>query len=76
METNALRELVKKIFSDENTKAQFIENPDSVLSQFDLTDEEKGAVLKTYAKLGLVTAGSPQLEETFDPLGMWSAPIP
>ena len=71
METNALRELVKKIFGDENTKAQFIENPDSVLSQFALTEQEKKAVLSTYFKVGLVTGTSPQLEATIVPLGWW-----
>ncbi len=31
----ALQDLVKKIFSDEKTRAQFMKNPDSVLSQYD-----------------------------------------
>jgi hypothetical protein len=71
METNALRELVKKIFGDEDTKAQFMENPDSVLSQFALTEQEKKAVLSTYFKVGLVTGTSPQLDAIIEPFGLW-----
>lgn len=71
METDALRDLVKKIFGDENTKAQFKANPDSVLSQFALTEQEKKAVLSTYFKVGLVTGTSPQLEATIEPMDWW-----
>jgi len=71
MKSQALQELVKKIFSDEKTKAQFLKDPESVLSQFSLTEQEKKAVLNTHARLGLVTSDSPQLEAVLDPTGMW-----
>ena len=58
MKSQALQELVKRIFGDEKTRLQFESDPDSVLAQFNLTDQEKKAVLKTHAKLGLVTSGS------------------
>ncbi len=76
MKSRALQELVNKIFGDEKTRLQFMSNPDSVLSQFVLTEQEKKAVLKTHAKLGLVTSNSPQLEAVIDPTSTWSAPIP
>jgi thiamine biosynthesis lipoprotein ApbE len=76
MKSQALQELIKKIFSDEKTKLQFMSNPDSVLAQFNLTEQEKKAVLNTHAKLGLVTSDSSQLEATIDPTGIWFAPIP
>ena len=66
MKSRALQELVKKIFGDEKTKHQFLKDPDSVLAQFSLTEQEKKAVLKTHAKLGLVATGSEQLEATLD----------
>ena len=72
MKSKALQELVKKIFSDEKIKQQFISNPESVLSNFSLTGQEKRAVLNTQAKLGLVTSDSGQLEEIIGPTGMWS----
>ena len=75
MKSQALQELVKKIFGDEKTKAEFMSNPDSVLAQFTLTEQEKKAVLNTHAKLGLVTADSQQLEAALDPLDFWFAPI-
>jgi hypothetical protein len=71
MESDALWNLVKKIFGDENTKARFKENPDSVLSQFALTEQEKKAVLSTYFKAGLVTGISPQLETMIEPMDFW-----
>jgi hypothetical protein len=71
MKSQALQELVKKIFSDEKTKLQFMSNPDSVLSQFALTEQEKKAVMTTHAKLGLVTSNSQQLEATFGPTAYW-----
>jgi hypothetical protein len=76
MKSQALQELIKKIFSDEKTKLQFMSSPDSVLAQFKLTEQEKKAVLNTHAKLGLVTADSQQLEAALDPTVIWNAPIP
>lgn len=76
MKSQALQELVKKIFGDEKTRLQFEANPDSVLAQFSLTEQEKRAVLNTHAKLGLVTSDSPQLEAALAPTYDWSAPMP
>ena len=76
MKSQSLQELVKKIFGDEKTKSQFMANPDSVLSQFDLTEQEKKAVLNTHAKLGLVTSDSQQLEAAIDPTANWFAGTP
>jgi hypothetical protein len=72
MKSEALQELVKKIFNDEKTKQQFMSDPDSVLSQFTLTDQEKRAILSTYSKLGLVTSPSGQIEAVIDPYTVWS----
>ncbi len=62
MKSQALQDLVKKIFGDEKTKSEFMSNPDSVLSRFALTEQEKKAVLNNHARLGLVTGNSQQLE--------------
>ena len=74
MKSQALQDLVKKIFGDEKTKSEFMSDPDSFLAQFTLTEQEKKAVLNTYGKLGLVTSDSQQLEATIDPLDSWFAP--
>jgi|GEM_PF-1182806 len=66
MKSQALQELVKKIFGDEKTRIQFESNPESVLAQFNLTEQEKRAVLNTHAKLGLVTSDSQQLDVALD----------
>lgn len=71
MKSQALQDLVKKLFGDEKTRLQFESDPDSVLSQFALTGQEKKAVLKTHARLGLVTSDSTQLAAVLDPLARW-----
>jgi hypothetical protein len=71
MKSQALQELVKKIFSDEKTKQQFISNPEGVLSQFSLSEQEKRAVLSAHAKIGLVTSDSGQLEAVIGPNAWW-----
>ena len=76
MKSQALQELVKTIFSDEKTKQQFLLDPASILSQYDLTEQEKKAVLNTHSKLGLVTSDSQQLEAALDPTTSWFSPIP
>ena len=76
MKSQALQELVKKIFGDEKTRLQFKSNPASVLARFSLTEQEKKAVLATHAKLGLVTTGSQQLEAAIDSTVNWHAPAP
>lgn len=72
MKSQGLQLLVKKIFSDKKTKRQFISNPESVLSKFDLSKQEKRAILNTYYKLGLATSNSGQLEAVIGPMGTWS----
>lgn len=62
MKSQALRELIKSIFTSDETKKQFESDPNSVLSQFSLTEQEKKAVLSAHAKFGLVSMNSPQLE--------------
>lgn len=72
MKSQELQNLVKKIFSDDKTKQQFISNPESVISQFSLTEQEKQAILNIHAKLGLATSNSGQLEAVYSPDAMWS----
>jgi hypothetical protein len=71
MKSAALRELVSKIFSDENTKKEFLADPERVISQYKLTRQEKTAVLSTHAKLGLVTGNSQQVEIGVEPFTSW-----
>jgi hypothetical protein len=76
MKSKGLQELVAKVFSDEKTKLQFESDPEVVISQFTLTEQEKKAVMKTHARLGLVTSNSTQLEAAIDPTSSWFAPTP
>jgi hypothetical protein len=76
MKSQALQQLVKKIFGSEEAKLQFMSDPESVLSQYSLTEQEKKAVLRMHAKVGVVTSSSPQLEATLDPAVDWLAPVP
>jgi hypothetical protein len=76
MKSQALQQFVKKIFSDENTRMEFESSPDKVLARYNMTEQEKNAVLHTYTKVGLVTAESPALEAALDPTGTWFSPTP
>ena len=76
MKSQGLQELVKKIFGDEKTKQQFEQDPNSFLASYNLTEQEKCAVLNTHTKLGLVTNGSEQLEATLDANMGWLSPAP
>ena len=76
MKSQALQELVKKIFGDEKTKQEFQKDPSRILAKFNLTEQEKKAVLKTHAQLGLVAMGSEQLEATLDANLGWGSPMP
>lgn len=71
MKSHTLQNLIQKIFSDEKTKRQFISDPDSVISQFSLSEREKKTVLDVHAKLGVVSSDSPQLEAAIEPLVRW-----
>lgn len=71
MKSQKLQELVRSIFTDEKIKSQFLNDPNSVLSNFSLTEGEKKAILSTHAKLGLITSDSIQLEANIGPLVWW-----
>jgi hypothetical protein len=72
MGSNALQELIHKIFSDESTRCQFESNPESVVSQYSLTEPEKTAVLNIHTRLGMVTSESTQLAAVIEPRSWWS----
>lgn len=76
MKSQALQDLVKRIFNDEKTRLQFVSDPNIVLAQFDLTEQEKKAILNTHTKLGLVTSDSQQLEAALVSNMDWLAPTP
>jgi hypothetical protein len=61
-----LQELIKKVFSDEKTRADFMANPDNVMSGFKLSRNEKDALLKSHSKFGLVTSNSAHLDAAID----------
>ena len=71
MKSSQLQEMVRKIFSDEEIKSQFITSPESVLSRYSLTDDEKKAVRITHTRLGLASSGSVQLEAAVKSLLWW-----
>ena len=76
METKALQELVKKVFSDQKTRVEFENDPEKVIARFKLTEMERSAVLATQRKLGLAAADGVKLDQAVDPTIFWSAPVP
>ena len=73
MESKSLQEFVKRIFSDEKAREQFMADPDSVASQLKLTEQEKKAALKTFAGIGLVASSSPQMAAALNNGDPWVA---
>lgn len=71
MGSKSLSGLVKKVFCDEEVKKQFISDPDSVMSQFSLTEQEKRAVLSTHARMELAYPGSTLASAPVEPMIMW-----
>ena len=71
MESQALHQLVSTIFGNRETREEFVKNPESVLSRYTLTEQEKTAIMNTHARLGLVTGDSVQLDTIFEPNTMW-----
>jgi hypothetical protein len=71
MNSQAIRDLVKAVFSDEKTRQEFVSDPNRVIARYALTDPEKEAVLGTYISTGLVTGNSAALAADIQPLGFW-----
>jgi len=67
----SLQEMVKSIFVDETTKEQFLANPDSIMSRYNLTEHEKTAVLNTSSRYGLATSDSPALAVGIEAALFW-----
>jgi hypothetical protein len=77
MNSHGLQELVKKVFGDEATRAEFVKDPAGVAAKFNLSEDEKRAVLTTHSKFGLISSNSGQLEAAIKPAaGEWWAPAP
>jgi hypothetical protein len=70
MKSQALQQFISQIFGNEETRKEFVKDPQTVLSRFPLTDLEKKAVLNTHAKMSIAD-GQICLDETVGPNTMW-----
>ncbi len=70
MASKSVQELVKKLFTEEETRAQFQKDPESILSRSTLSDSEKRSILATYKRSGLTSNGT-ALAGTIEPLIFW-----
>ena len=71
MKSQSLQEMVKSIFVDETTREQFLANPDSVMSRYNLTEHERTAVLNASGRYGLATSDSPALAVGIEAALFW-----
>jgi len=62
MKSQALQQMISKIHSDKAIRAQFMANPETVMSHYELTEQEKAAVLCTHAKLSVSSGNAVQIE--------------
>jgi len=67
MGSRSLAEMVKQVFCNEDLKAQFVSNPNSVIAKFNLSRQEKEVVLGAHGSLG----NSPEAVMMIDPMIMW-----
>jgi len=71
MSLKAVRTLVKKTFTDSKFKRSLLSNPDKALAKFDLTDDEKGAIINVHTSVGVVGGDSAVLQATVKPMATW-----
>ena len=71
MSLKAVRSLVKRTFTDRKFKESLLKEPDKTLARFDLTDEEKGAIINVHTSVGVVGGNSAVLEAKVKPMGGW-----
>ena len=64
--------MVKLIFSDAKARAEFNTDTERVMSQFDLSNIERKAVLASRARLGLVSGNSAVLNYETGILYNWN----
>ena len=73
MKSVSLQALISRLFSDEATRKEFLDDPETVLQQHHLTDQERTAMTNSFSKLGLVTSPSAQMEAAISPTWEWVA---
>ena len=71
MSLKAVRSLVKRTFTDSKFKESLLKEPNKTLSRFDLTDEEKGAIINVHTSVGIVNGNSAVLEAKATPMATW-----
>ncbi|MFC1978509.1 hypothetical protein ACFLVP_00795 [Chloroflexota bacterium] len=71
MSLKAVKSLVKKTFTDSKFKESLLKNPSGTLSKFDLTDEEKDAIINVHTSVGVVGGNSAILQATVKPMASW-----
>ncbi|MBT3363585.1 MAG: hypothetical protein HN929_06475 [Chloroflexi bacterium] len=71
MSLKAVRSLVKKTFTDGKFKEDLLKDPSSTLAKFNLTTEEKDAIVNVHTSVGIVNGNSAVLEAKAQPMGGW-----
>jgi hypothetical protein len=71
MQSSGLKSMVNYIFSNGKARSEFQTNPEKVMAEFDLSDNERKAILASHAKLGLVSGGSATLASEIGALDSW-----
>jgi len=71
MSRKAVKSLVKKTFTDSKFKASLLKDPSKTLAKFDLTDEEKDAIINVHTSIGVVNGNSAILVAKAKPMASW-----
>jgi hypothetical protein len=71
MSLKAVKTLVKKTFTDSKFKESLLADPSKTLAKFDLTDEEKDAIINVHTSVGVVNGNTAVLQAKAKPMASW-----
>jgi len=72
MSLKAVRSLVKRAFTDSEFQESLLKDPTRTLAKFDLTIEEKDAIINVHTSVGIVNGNSAVLEAKAKPMATWT----
>jgi len=71
MSLRAVKSLVKRTFSDSKFKESLLKDPGKTMAKFDLTDEEKDAIINVHTSVGVVGGSAAALDALIKPMASW-----
>lgn len=71
MSRDALQTLVKDLFAEDALRERFVSDPEDLMAQFDLDDEEKQALRELRHRVRAAGTISPEMVQEIEPYQIW-----